>query len=77
MAAKPEPLFEGRPFKKGDKIIVVLTGVGVTSREDGHEVLRVQDGVVYSTDSDHGYDAATGRWLGPDFSGFSRRLEAA
>ena len=65
-----------RPYRKGDKVIVVLRGAGVETREDA-EVWKVSKGVVHTTDSDYGYEAATGRWTGPDFGGFSRRIEHA
>lgn len=61
-------------FKKGDEVVVVLRGAGVETRETC-EVLRVSDGVVFTTDSEYGYDVDTGAWLGPDFGGFSRRIE--
>ena len=63
-------------MRKGDTVTVVLRGAGVETREE-HEVLRVSKGIIYTTDSDYGYDAETLAWLGPDFGGFSRRIERA
>lgn len=64
-----------RPFRKGEKVIVVLRGAGVETREDA-EVLRVGEELVYTTDSDYGY-FQNGKWTGPDFGGFTRRIEHA
>lgn len=62
-------------LRRGDRVVVVLRGAGVESRED-HDVIEVSKGVVYTTDSDYGYDVETLRWLGPD-SDFTRRIEHA
>jgi hypothetical protein len=66
-------------FRPGDKVNVVLTGAGYTTRDEGFEVSNVEEGVAYITDGensdDSGYDARTGEWSGPQYGGFSRRIE--
>lgn len=63
-------------MRKGDDVVVVLRGAGVETREES-QVVSVRKGIIYTTDSDYGYDLLTLQWLGPDFGGFSRRIEAS
>lgn len=68
-------------FRKGDAIVTVLRGAGVETREDG-VIAYVRKGHAWvdngpGNDPSGPYDPTTGKWLGDDFMGFSRRIEHA
>lgn len=63
-------------MRVGDVVTVVLSGAGVETREEA-TVVRVTEDEVLTDESDYGYDPRTLRWLGPDFGGFTRRIEAS
>ena len=69
-----------RLFRKGDRVEVVLTGAGVTTREHT-TVAYVKKGIAYTdngpgNDSDP-YFADTGVYAREDFMGWSRRIVLA
>lgn len=68
-------------FRKGDAIVTVLRGAGVATREAG-VIACVRKGHAWvdngpGNDLSGPYDPVTGKWLGDDFMGFSRRIEHA
>jgi hypothetical protein len=65
-------------FRKGDKVVEILRGAGVTTREEG-QILYVKKGIAY-LDNGPGndpteFDAETGEQVGNDYWGWKKTIE--